>query len=118
MRVTLIIQDFSIVLDGLTFGESTISTCILGTNQFKAVSKQSFDICISLMTTEGFPGGTSGQESACQCRRGKKLQLDPWVRKIHWRRTWQPTPVSCLENPMDREAWQLQSIGLQRDGHG
>ena len=32
MRVTLIIQDFSIVLDGLTFGESTISTCILGTN--------------------------------------------------------------------------------------
>ena len=22
------------------------------------------------------------------------------------RRAWQPTPYSCLENPMDREAWQ------------
>jgi len=24
---------------------------------------------------------------------------------------------SCMENPMDRGAWQLQSIGLQRVGH-
>ena len=24
---------------------------------------------------------------------------------------------SCLENPMDRGAWQLQSTGLQRVGH-
>ena len=23
----------------------------------------------------------------------------------HWRRKWQPTPVSCLENPRDRGAW-------------
>jgi len=29
-----------------------------------------------------------------------------WVRKIPWRRTWQPTPASCLENPMERGAWQ------------
>ena len=36
----------------------------------------------------------------------KKSQFDPWVLKIHWRRKWQPTPVSCLENPMDRGAWQ------------
>ena len=32
----------------------------------------------------------SGKESACQCRRQR---FDPWVRKIPWRRTWQPTPV-------------------------
>ena len=32
----------------------------------------------------------SGKESACQCRR---LRFDPWVRKIPWRRKWQPTPV-------------------------
>ena len=30
------------------------------------------------------------KESACQCRR---LRFDPWVRKIPWRRKWQPTPV-------------------------
>ena len=23
-----------------------------------------------------------------------------------WRRKWQPTPLSCLENPMDRGAWR------------
>ena len=42
---------------------------------------------------EGFPGGTSGKEPACQCRRFKRCGFDPWVRKIPQRRTWQPTPV-------------------------
>ena len=37
-----------------------------------------------------FPGG-SGDKSVClQCR---KHGFDPWVRKIPWRRKWQPTPV-------------------------
>ena len=40
--------------------------------------------------TTGFPGGTSGKELACQCR---KCAFDPWVRKIPWRRAWQPTPL-------------------------
>ena len=31
-----------------------------------------------------------GKESTCQCRR---RGFDPWVRKIPWRRKWQPTPV-------------------------
>ena len=34
---------------------------------------------------------------------------ETWVRslgwEVPWRRKWQPTPGSCLENPMDREAW-------------
>jgi len=42
---------------------------------------------------QGFPGGASGKEPACQCRRHKRCGLDPWVRKITWRRAWQPTPV-------------------------
>ena len=28
------------------------------------------------------------------------------VRKIPWRRAWQPTQYSCLENPRDRGTWQ------------
>ena len=32
--------------------------------------------------------------------------FDLWVGKIPWRKTWQPTQYSCLENPMDRGAWQ------------
>ena len=30
---------------------------------------------------------------ACQCRRHKRHRLNPWVRKIPWRRAWQSTPV-------------------------
>ena len=41
----------------------------------------------------GFPGGASGKESACQCRRRKRCRFNPWVGKIAWRREWQPTPV-------------------------
>ena len=40
-----------------------------------------------------FPGGPSGKETTCQCRRLKRSGFDPWVGKISWRRTWQPTPV-------------------------
>ena len=28
----------------------------------------------------GSPGGASGKEHACQCRRCKRLGFDPWVR--------------------------------------
>ena len=35
----------------------------------------------------------SGEVSACQCRRCGRLRFDPWVRKMPWRRKWQPTPV-------------------------
>ena len=41
----------------------------------------------------GFPGGTRAKESACQCRRHERLRFNPCVRKIPWRRAWQPTPV-------------------------
>ena len=41
----------------------------------------------------GFPGGSSGKEPTCQCRRLERHKFDPWVRKIPWRRAQQPTPV-------------------------
>ena len=34
----------------------------------------------------------------------------PWV--ISWRRKWQPTPISCLESPMDRGAWWAAVQGV------
>ena len=49
------------------------------------------------------PGGTSGKEPACQCRRHKRCRFDPWVWKIPWRRKWQPTPV-CL--PGESHWWR------------
>ena len=41
----------------------------------------------------GCPGGSSGKEPASQYRRHKSRGFSPWVRKIPWRRAWQPTPV-------------------------
>ena len=38
----------------------------------------------------GLPWRLSGKESACQCSRHG---FNPWVRKMPWRRKWQPTPV-------------------------
>ena len=40
-----------------------------------------------------FPGGAGGKESACHCRKLQRCRFTPWVRKIPWRREWQPTPV-------------------------
>ena len=34
-----------------------------------------------------------GKESTCQCRRHRRPRFHPWIRKIPWRRKWQPTPV-------------------------
>ena len=36
------------------------------------------------------PWWLSGKEPACQCRR---CAFDLWVRKIPWRKKWQPMPV-------------------------
>ena len=52
----------------------------------------------------GFPGGTSGKEPACQCRR---CGLSPWVGKIPLRRAWQPTPVF-----LPRESFQFPVLGI------
>ena len=40
-----------------------------------------------------FPGSATGKEPTCQCRGHKRCRFDPWVRKIPWRRAWQPIPV-------------------------
>ena len=42
---------------------------------------------------DGFPGGASGKQPACQSRKWRRCGFDPWVGKMPWRRTRQPTPV-------------------------
>ena len=56
----------------------------------------------------GLPKCHCGSESACQCRR---RGFDPWVRKIPWRRKWQPIPLSMCEIPWTEEPGGLQSMG-------
>ena len=42
---------------------------------------------------EVVPGGWDGKESICQCRRHRRLEFHPWVKKSPWRREWLPTSV-------------------------
>ena len=56
----------------------------------------------------GFPGGTSGKEPTCQCRRCKRLGFDPWVGKIP-HAMGQLSPCNLhQEKPLQREARTLQ----------
>ena len=58
--------------------------------------------CLLVMVL-AFPDDASGKKPVCQCRR-HETRVQSLVRKIPWRRAWQPTPYSCLENPMGRGA--------------
>ena len=40
----------------------------------------------------------AGKEHSCLCRRCKRPRFNSRVRKIPWRRVWQPTPVSLPGN--------------------
>ena len=72
----------------------------------------------ALKIKQSFPGDVSGKEPACQCRRTKRLGFHPWVRKIPWRRAWQPSPsILAWRIPWTEESGRLQSIGSQRVRH-
>ena len=45
-----------------------------------------------IVLTLGF-FGCSVLKKVLQCRRHRKLGFDPWVRKIPWRKKWQPAPL-------------------------
>ena len=71
----------------------------------------------NFLLLKGFPGGSAGKESACQCRRHKRCELDLWVGKIPWRREWQPSPIFFWNILWTEEPGRLQSMCLQRVGH-
>ena len=64
-------------------------------------------------------GGTSGKEPACQFRRRKRRELDPWVRKSPGEGNGNPLQASILAWKVLRteETGRLQSIALQRVGY-
>ena len=49
----------------------------------------------SVGVLEGFPGGASGKEPACQYRR--QMQVQSLGQEDPWRRAWQPSPVFLPE---------------------
>ena len=64
------------------------------------------------------PGGTSGKESACQCRRCNRCWFDSWVGKSTWSRKWKPTPVFLPGKPHGQRSLMGYILrGSKRVGH-
>ena len=53
-----------------------------------------------------FPGGAYGKEPTCQCRRSRDAGLIPALGRSPGEEIGNLVQYSCLENPMDRWAWQ------------
>ena len=60
------------------------------------------------------PGGASGQQPACQCRRCKRRGFSPWVGRIPRRRTWQAAPVALPGESYGQGAWQATVHGVTK----
>ena len=52
-----------------------------------------FSLFITVSASDRLPWWLRGKELAYQCRKCRRYWFNPWVRKIPWRRVWQPTPV-------------------------
>ena len=59
----------------------------------------------------GFPGGSDGKESACDAR---DLGSIPGWEDSPGGGHGNPLQYSCLENPMDREAWWATIYGVAK----
>jgi len=65
----------------------------------------------------GFPGGSDGQESACNAGDIRDVVSIPGLGRSLGEENGYPLQYSCLENSMDKKSGGLQSMGLQRVGH-
>ena len=45
----------------------------------------------------------------------RRCGLDPWVKRIPWRRKWQPTPVILPGKSMDEGAWWATVNGVAKE---
>ena len=80
--------------DFIYFADQIILTLVIRSS-FKLTHESlwhaSYFVFTSLTSgSQGFPGGSDGKSICQQCRRPG---FDHWVRKIPWRRKWQPTAV-------------------------
>ena len=71
--------------------------------------------CLFVCFTEVFLSGSDGKKKKKKiCLQFKRTGFYPWVRKIPWRREWQPTLQFCLENSMDRGALRATVYGVTK----
>ena len=52
------------------------------------------------------------------CLPSRRCRFDPWILKIPWRRSWQPTSVLFPGKSMDRGAWWCTVHGITKEPDG
>ena len=69
------------------------------------VTKEAWNFCILLLDIghRGLPCSSNGKESACN---SGDPDLIPGLGRSSGERNGNPLQYSCLQNPMDRGAWQ------------
>ena len=77
-----------------------------------------FALHFPLMIIDGFPGGVSGKELICQCRRHKRQQ----VKTLGWKNPMEQglvilSNILAWRMPWVEEPGGLWSMGSQRVGH-
>ena len=76
---------------------------------YKLLCPNPQDLRMGLYLDVGPSGGASSKEPVCQCKR-----LAMQVGKIPGEGNGNPPQYSCLENPMDRGAWQATVRGVAK----
>ena len=89
----------------------TVGTLEVGGNSWLMVIVLQCDLLL-----KGFPGGSGGKEPVCQFRRQtlgwvSRLERYPGEGKVY------PLKYTCLENSMDRGAWQTTVHGVAKRKH-
>ena len=82
--------------------------------QFQRIKKreEQHRVIMKSERSHGLPWWLSGKESTCQC---KRCRFNPWVRKIPWRRNWQPTLVFLPGKSHGDGAWWATAHGITKE---
>ena len=67
---------------------------------------------LTVLPSWGFPGGSGSKEAACNAGEPGSI---PGLGKSPGEGNGNPLHYSCLENPMDREAWQAAVHGVEKN---
>ena len=78
---------------------------------YKIVQNGDVQIAFPVYPQRGFPGGSDSEESACNAGDPGSI---PGLGRAPGEGNGNPLLYSCLENPMDRGAWQIIVHGVTK----
>ena len=92
-------------IHGVSKSQTQLSDWLTITTSFSVIPWFFFLFTVITYTNKVLSRWCSGIESHCQYRRCKRCRF-PWVWKIPWGGNDNTHQYSCLENPMEKGAWQ------------